>query len=205
MDSMMHREEQEDTAIYYKVVVNHEEQYSIWPAERENPLGWNDVGKSGLKQECLDYIEEVWTDMRPLTLRKQMAEAAQRPEPPPPAVPSDALVADTITGDELVDRLSEGEHPVEAVLRLEKTARALKESIDRGYVHIKFTNTKGGTELGCSLDNDLSDLSQADFEAPNGAVHLVGRLTLNYVKVRCIADIDLKTLVGQGHLEPVET
>ena len=58
----------------YKVVVNHEEQYSIWPADRENPLGWSDVGKTGLKQECLDFIKEVWTDMRPLSLRKKMEE-----------------------------------------------------------------------------------------------------------------------------------
>jgi MbtH protein len=46
--------------------VNHEEQYSIWPADRENPLGWRDAGKSGSKTECLAYIKEVWTDMRPL-------------------------------------------------------------------------------------------------------------------------------------------
>lgn len=71
----MERDEKEDTTIY-KVVVNHEEQYSIWPSERENPLGWRDVGKSGTKTECLDYIQEVWTDMRPLSLRRKMAEAA---------------------------------------------------------------------------------------------------------------------------------
>jgi MbtH protein len=62
----------------YKVVVNQEEQYSIWPAERENPLGWNDVGKSGTKQECLDHIDEVWVDMRPLSLRTQMEEMAKK-------------------------------------------------------------------------------------------------------------------------------
>lgn len=58
----------------YKVVVNHEEQYSIWPAERENPLGWRDAGKDGTKQACLDHIGQVWTDMRPLSLRKQMQD-----------------------------------------------------------------------------------------------------------------------------------
>lgn len=58
----------------YEVVVNHEEQYSIWPADRELPLGWTKAGKRGTKQECLDYIEEVWTDMRPLSLRKKMEE-----------------------------------------------------------------------------------------------------------------------------------
>jgi MbtH protein len=73
----MVEDEQEDTTIY-KVVVNHEEQYSIWPEHRENPLGWNDVGKTGLKAECLAYIKEVWTDMRPLSLRKKMDEAAKQ-------------------------------------------------------------------------------------------------------------------------------
>ena len=63
----------EDKTIY-KVVLNHEEQYSIWPANRENPLGWKDAGKSGTKEECLAYIKEVWTDMRPLSLRKKMQE-----------------------------------------------------------------------------------------------------------------------------------
>jgi MbtH protein len=63
----------EDMRIY-KVVVNHEEQYSIWPTDREIPPGWKDAGKSGTKQECLEYIKEVWTDMRPLSLRKQMEE-----------------------------------------------------------------------------------------------------------------------------------
>jgi len=61
----------EDTRTY-EVVVNHEEQYSIWPADKEPPLGWKKVGKSGLKDACLEYIKEVWTDMRPLSLRKQM-------------------------------------------------------------------------------------------------------------------------------------
>jgi MbtH protein len=63
----------EDRTIY-KVVLNHEEQYSIWPAHRVNALGWSDAGKSGTKQECLDYIKEVWADMRPLSLRKKMQE-----------------------------------------------------------------------------------------------------------------------------------
>jgi len=58
----------------YIVVINHEEQYSIWAADREIPNGWKDVGKSGNKEECLNYISEVWTDMRPLSLRKQMDE-----------------------------------------------------------------------------------------------------------------------------------
>lgn len=100
--------------------------------------------------------------------------------------------------------MSEGEHPVEASLRPEKTATALKESIDRGYVHIKFTDTRGGTDLGVRLDREASNFNEADFEHQTGKVQLVGNLTLNYVKVRCIADIDLATLEGKGYLEPVE-
>ncbi|MBR8836952.1 MAG: MbtH domain protein [Stigonema ocellatum SAG 48.90 = DSM 106950] len=106
--------------------------------------------------------------------------------------------------NELVQRLSQGDHPVEASLKPEKTVAAFKESIDRGYVHIKFTNTQGGTELGVRLDQQTSNLNEADFEHQVGKVHLVGNLTLNYVKVRCIADINLETLEGKGHLEPVE-
>jgi MbtH protein len=67
-------QDQEDNTIY-KVVVNHEEQYSIWPEDMPNPLGWSDAGKSGMKAECLEFVKEVWTDMRPLSLRKRMAEA----------------------------------------------------------------------------------------------------------------------------------
>ena len=64
-------EEREDKTTY-KVVVNAEGQYSIWPADRENAIGWNDAGKTGNKQQCLAYIEEVWTDMRPNSLREKM-------------------------------------------------------------------------------------------------------------------------------------
>ncbi len=73
----MNRDDKEDTMIY-KLVLNHEEQYSIWPTNRENPLGWRDTGFIGPKEECLAYIKEVWTDMRPLSLRKQMEESARQ-------------------------------------------------------------------------------------------------------------------------------
>ena len=56
----------------YKVVVNHEEQYSIWPLDHDNALGWSDEGVSGSRQACLDHIEKIWTDMRPLSLRSAM-------------------------------------------------------------------------------------------------------------------------------------
>lgn len=65
---------EQESAIVYKVVVNHEEQYSIWPVDRENALGWRDAGFSGSKDDSLSYIKEHWTDMRPLSLRQQMAQ-----------------------------------------------------------------------------------------------------------------------------------
>lgn len=64
---------EEDKDLIYQVVVNHEEQYSIWPDYKEVPKGWRGVGKRGKKAECLEYIEAVWTDMRPRSLRQKMA------------------------------------------------------------------------------------------------------------------------------------
>jgi len=62
----------------YSVVMNHEEQYSIWPEGGATPSGWNPAGKFGTKQECLDYIQSVWTDMRPLSLRLKMKQMDER-------------------------------------------------------------------------------------------------------------------------------
>ena len=71
--------EQDDDRRTYTVVVNHEEQYSIWLAERPVPAGWRDVGKTGTKQECLDYVRSVWTDMRPLSLRRATESSDKQP------------------------------------------------------------------------------------------------------------------------------
>jgi MbtH protein len=70
---------EDDDKTIYRVVLNHEEQYSIWPVDRDNPPGWRDAGKVGTKPECLEYIEEVWTDMRPLSLRQAMADVREEP------------------------------------------------------------------------------------------------------------------------------
>jgi MbtH protein len=74
----MNKDDTEDTK--YKVVVNDEEQYSVWAPDRPNPDGWRDAPKSGSKSECLAYINEVWTDMRPRSLRKKMDNFAIVPE-----------------------------------------------------------------------------------------------------------------------------
>jgi hypothetical protein len=80
----------------------------------------------------------------------------------------------------------------------------LKAAIDRGYVHCKFSETRGGTDLGVRLETDKSDWSQADFAAKQGEVTLVGTLTLNYVKVRFHGKLDLASLEGRGYLEVLE-
>lgn len=103
--------------------------------------------------------------------------------------------------NDLVKRLSEGSHPVEISLRPERTVKLFKEMLDRGHVLVKFTQTRGGTELGVPLDKSRSDLTHANFDEETGNVKVCGELTLDYVPVRVVADIDLPSLQGQGHLE----
>jgi MbtH protein len=74
----MNRDSTDEDRVYH-AVVNGEEQYSIWPADRELPRGWREAGMSGSRQQCLDYISRIWTDMRPLSLRGQ----GQAPDSPP--------------------------------------------------------------------------------------------------------------------------
>jgi MbtH protein len=69
--------DRQDTRIY-KVVINAEGQYSIWPADRQNAAGWSDAGKSGTKDECLAFIKEVWTDMRPRSLREKTDKESRK-------------------------------------------------------------------------------------------------------------------------------
>ena len=106
--------------------------------------------------------------------------------------------------DDLVRRLSEGAHPVELRLRPERTAQELKKALDRGYVNVLFTGTRGGTELGVRLERDSVHLDRVDFDAGTGQLQFAGSLTLNYVPVRCFVDVDLATFSGRGHLEPVQ-
>jgi core binding factor beta subunit len=106
--------------------------------------------------------------------------------------------------NELVQRLSVGEHAV-TVGGSKPSLEDLKWRIeDIGYVFIKFTETQGGTDLGVRVDKNAINLSGANFDQRTGSVHIEGTLTLNYVSVRCIADIDLATLNGTGHLTILE-
>lgn len=104
--------------------------------------------------------------------------------------------------NDLVQRLTK-EQPIEASLRPEPTVEALKAAVDRDYVHVKFTETRGGTELGVKLNRDASDLTGADFEAGAGSLKIVGDLTLDYTRVRFHGTLDLASLKGTGRLEPL--
>lgn len=169
-----------DETTLYQVVLNHEEQYSIWPVGRAIPAGWREAGKSGTKAECLAHIDEVWTDMRPLSLRKAMEAAATAPAPAPIPAPV----------DDLVDRLCAGSHPVTALVD------RLDEDLAEGQVHVKFTGTRGGTDLAVRID-------PAKTVRAAGRLTVVGELTLNFEKVRCWAEVDAATGVGEGRLERV--
>ena len=97
-------------------------------------------------------------------------------------------------------RLADGTHPVMYQARRDDGIQELREAVEREYVHVKFTGTRGGTELGFPLDPEGSDLSEADWESGQGAIHVEGELTLDGVPVRCVADLDLSSLEGTGQL-----
>lgn len=103
--------------------------------------------------------------------------------------------------NDLVRRLSEGDHPVELRLIPEATPRVLRERLDGGYLQVKFVDTAGGTELTVPIDRERSDWAIADLERGTGRLRIVGALTLDDVPVRCIADVQLPALQGHGRLE----
>jgi hypothetical protein len=105
---------------------------------------------------------------------------------------------------ELVNKLSQGDHPVQISMRTQPTLKGLKERIDRGFVHVKFPETRGGTELGLTLQKEETNLNGADFETGKGSIFLVGRLKLDYVPVKCLVTIDLATMAGQGRLVVIQ-
>jgi hypothetical protein len=105
--------------------------------------------------------------------------------------------------NDLVQRLSQEDHSV-TIGGVQPSVTDLKQRIDKGYIFIKFTETQGGTDLGVRVDKAATDTSRCDFEQSAGVVHVEGTLILNYVKSRCIADIDLATLAGTGRLVALE-
>lgn len=105
---------------------------------------------------------------------------------------------------ELVEKLSQGIHSVEIALRPERNSQILKECIERGYVHIKFIDTQGGTEVGVRIDENTAQSVLADLNRGESAIQVSGTLVLDYIPVRCVADINLETYNGTGCLQIVQ-
>ena len=106
--------------------------------------------------------------------------------------------------NELTQRLSEGDHPVTLGGPERSVAQLRKRVEEFQHVSIKFTETRGGTDLGVRLDPVATDASAADYANGVGTLHVEGTLTLNGDAVRCVADLDLATLNGTGRLVPVD-
>ena len=105
--------------------------------------------------------------------------------------------------NELVQRLSEGKHEV-VIGHRDETYEEIKQRIEDGYIHIKFTQTRGGTELGINVDSNNTNLKELDFNKGEGLLHIEGTTNLNYNAVRYIADTDLASRKGEGCLQVVE-
>jgi len=195
----------------YKVVVNEEQQYSIWPTWKPDPPGWTDEGTKGPKQKCLDHIEKIWTDMRPLSLRKWM-EANSMPLTSENVKITLPTVTDTSKDhfhaakppNELVRKLM-NEQPVQIIRYLEEgkpSIEKLRRAVETGYILVKFTETKGGTELGCNVKNDNPKCSIQWKE--NSQLTFSGRLKLDFTPILVHATIDCTTFQGTGRVEVTE-
>jgi uncharacterized protein YbdZ (MbtH family) len=190
----------ESQAEPYRVVVNDEEQYSIWPEDRELPAGWHAEGVVGSKETCLDHIEKVWTDMRPKSLRKKLEAGDLEIDEVP-------LPSDDEPDDFLVRRLAEGSHPVVVAgvgdRREAESVERFRQRVDRGHVSVLFTETRGGTELALRFDPAAVDRSGCDFARRSGQLALAGELNLDGVDVRCEVELSLAELAGTGRLVPL--
>lgn len=105
--------------------------------------------------------------------------------------------------NELVQKLSEGKHEV-VIGHRDEPYEEIKQRLEDGYIHVKFTLTRGGTELGINVDLNNTNVNELNFNVGEGILHIEGTTNLNYNLVRCIADIDLKTRIGEGHLQVID-
>jgi len=195
--------------IEYKVVYNHELQYSIWPTWKPDPPGWTTEGTKGTKEACLEHIEKVWTDMRPLSLRKWMEENV--PKSPQkieiPTFPSDGVdhFHAARPPNDLVKRLMVSQ-PVSIIRYVDReTSKPNKSQLlkaaENGYVLVKFPGTKGGTELGANLKNEDQ---RCQYKTEGDNLILTGRLKLDYTPLLLTATINMNTFEGTGSVQVIE-
>jgi hypothetical protein len=105
--------------------------------------------------------------------------------------------------NDLIERLKNVQE-IELAIRPSSTPDSFRSALERGYVPVRFPNTRGGTELGVKLDPAGTEWSKADFSKSTGQVLLAGELTLDYTRVRFEGAIDVSTMKGTGNLQPVE-
>ena len=136
----------ETAAATYRVVVNDEEQYSIWPDHKENPPGWHDAGKTASREECLAYIEEVWTDMRPRSVREPGAVPGTVANAASDATPLVRLIADVLATDpgELDDRSGPGRSEAWTSLKHVQLVTALEHTFG---ISLSLAEIRGLTSI----------------------------------------------------------
>lgn len=171
----------------YNVVVNAEEQYSIWPKYQKIPNGWHSIDFVGSKNECLDYIGVIWKDIRPLSLRKRLSQNLRYDEA---GVNSEKIKYET-QHTSLVDLLLSKQHDI--VLPVESKDK-LFEEVNSGYLNVIVLDTKGRTELNitiaknsCPVEGSLT--AQKDLS-------LCGNIELDYQKLKFDINLDLVHLKG---------
>ncbi len=186
----------------YTVVVNVEEQYSIWPSFKKVPEGWSEVGFTGKKQDCLSHIKEIWKDMRPLSLRKKMEEQKNSwNERRKQAISTQPTICPEASST--VEFLTKGVQSISAKLAGHGVA-SFHNSLVREYIHLTFTGTRGQTCIGIKIDPQKTEFKNVDFEKGVGLVKVEGNFILDFVKLKCCAEIDLQDLSGTAQLEIVQ-
>jgi len=186
----------------YSVVVNDEEQYSIWPIFKIVPEGWKEVGFKGKKEDCLSHISQVWTDMRPLSLRNKMDEL-QKEWTETVNTKSETPSHTQSEMSSTVVFLVNGIHPI-STKPTDNDCKSFHTSLNRQYIHITFTDTAGGTCLGMRIDPNKTVFIDANFESELGSIEVEGICVLDYVRIKCFARINLQTLSGTASLEIIK-
>jgi uncharacterized protein YbdZ (MbtH family) len=186
-------DETNDERTPYVVVINDDEQYSIWRRDRPLPAGWREVGFEAGRTECLAHIEQVWTDMRPLTVRRALSSAKAHVEIVEEGRRSGGK-------NDLVIRL-EKEQPISLVAHPSESGEELKEQLERRRLYVRFDAT--GTELGFRLSDDAVATAMAAVHRQQEPIPLEGELVLNFERVRFVGSLHVRSLKGLGRLEIV--